>query len=320
MIGLLPDKSGLKSTVSNEVLYLKLSGPKDHHLSSIDISCIFKRTTSGVTTKADMEMVEGIVYNYMKTPCYVMLVVVLANVYIATHKILEKAEDVDREGTRTLGILTKADIVDKGVEKNMIYLVEGRIFSSNWVGMSFAMLVKQNFRSPGFFDQKAPWNGFAKDKVGIKSFQSRLQEIFADDTGREIPQVRSPAHLSNDTYQTGENCNYQKIECVPVKLSGSRPEASDMNRTKQVFDGNRHGISKVFRRSIVVHTDASIFLTRIRCFGLQTLWSTAAMRCPTLSQRNDIPFFSRPGRPKRIPKRNPAALTIPTSLILVSLL
>ncbi len=255
MIGLVPDKSGLKSTFSNEVLYLKLSGPKDLHLSIIDISCIFKRTTSGVTTKADIEIVEGIVYNYMKNPCYVMLVVVPANVYIATHKILEKAEDVGGEGTRTLGMLTNTDIVNKGVEKNMIYLVGGRIFSSNQVGMSFAMLVKQNFRSPGFFDQKAPWNGFAKDKVGIKSFQSRLQEMFADDTSREIPQVRSPAHLSNDTYETGGNCNYQKIECVPVKLSGSRREASDMNRTKQVFDRNRHGISKVSRRSIVVQPE-----------------------------------------------------------------
>lgn len=102
MIGLVPDGSGLKSTFSNEVLYLKVSGPKDHPLSVIDVSSIFKRTTSGVTTKPDMEMVEGMVYKYMKNPRYVMLVVVPANVYIATHKILKKAEDVDREGTRTL--------------------------------------------------------------------------------------------------------------------------------------------------------------------------------------------------------------------------
>lgn len=164
----------------------------------------FKRTTSGVTTKADMEMVEGMVYNYMKNPCYVMLVVVPANFYIATHNMLKKAEDVDREGTRTLGVLMKPDIDHVLFHTFVDYLVEGRILGSNLVGMSFAMLVKQNFRGPGF-DQKAPWNGLAKDKVGIKSFQIRSQEIFTDDTRREFPQVKSPAHLNSDTYGIGEN-------------------------------------------------------------------------------------------------------------------
>jgi len=217
VIGPVPDESGLKDTFSNEVLYLKVSGPKDHHLSVIDVSSIFKRTTSGVTINADMEMVQGMVYNYMKNPRYMMLVVVPANVYIATHMILKKAEDVDREGTRTLGVLKKPDIVDKGVEKNMTYLVEGRILGSNLVGMSFAMLVKQNFRSPGFFDQKAPWNGLAKAEVVIKSFQIRLQEIFADDTRSKVPQVRSPAYLNNDTYEIGEKLRLLKDLVRPSK-------------------------------------------------------------------------------------------------------
>jgi len=33
---------------------------------------------------------------------------------------------VDPDGIRTLGVLTKPDLVDKGAEKNVIDLVEGR--------------------------------------------------------------------------------------------------------------------------------------------------------------------------------------------------
>jgi hypothetical protein len=56
----------------------------------IDVPGIFKRTTPGVTTKSDMEMVERMVYGYMRNPRSVMLTVVPANVDIATQEILEK--------------------------------------------------------------------------------------------------------------------------------------------------------------------------------------------------------------------------------------
>lgn len=121
-MGLVSDDPGAKSTFSNDVL--RLSGPKEDHLTIIDVPGIFKRTTSGVTTKSDREMVEGMVHNYMTNPRCEMLVVVPANVDIATQEILKKAEDIDPDGIRTLEVLTKPDLVDKGAEQNVIDLVE----------------------------------------------------------------------------------------------------------------------------------------------------------------------------------------------------
>ena len=65
-----------KSVFSGDVLRLEIAGPKKDHLSVIDVPGIFKRTTAGVTTKSDMEMVERIVHGYMKNPRSVMLTVV----------------------------------------------------------------------------------------------------------------------------------------------------------------------------------------------------------------------------------------------------
>ena len=42
--------------------------------------------------------------------------VVPANVDIATQEIIQMAEDADPHGLRTLGVLTKPDLVDKGAE------------------------------------------------------------------------------------------------------------------------------------------------------------------------------------------------------------
>ena len=125
-MSLMPDETRSKSIFSGDALRLEIAGPKEDHLSVINVPGIFKRTTSGVTTKSDMEMVERIVHGYMKNPRSVMLNVVSANVDIATQDILEKAEEVDHECIRTLGVLTKPDLVDKGAEKNVIDLVEGR--------------------------------------------------------------------------------------------------------------------------------------------------------------------------------------------------
>ena len=58
-MGLVTDDSGLKSTFSNDKLRLEITGPNEDHLTVIDVPGIFKRHISGLTTKADIEMVEG---------------------------------------------------------------------------------------------------------------------------------------------------------------------------------------------------------------------------------------------------------------------
>jgi len=48
-------------TFSGDVLCLEVCGPEPKHLSVIDVPGIFKKTTSGVTSKADIQMVDTMV-------------------------------------------------------------------------------------------------------------------------------------------------------------------------------------------------------------------------------------------------------------------
>ena len=209
-MGLVADEPGSKSVFSSDVLRLEIAGPKEDHLSVIDVPGIFKRTTPGVTTKSDMEMVERMVYGYMRNPRSVMLTVVPANVDIATQEILEKAEEVDPDGIRTLGVLTKPDLMDKGAEKNVIDLVEGRKhqLKLGWHVLRNASQQELDKRvadrddtERSFFAGQSPWNSLDKERVGIASFRDRLQEILADHIRREFPKVRvstSLRDLDND--------------------------------------------------------------------------------------------------------------------------
>lgn len=187
-------------TFSNDVLRLEIAGPDQDHFSVIDVPGIFKRTTQGVTTKEDMSMVNNMVQEYMSNPRSVILTVIPCNVDIATQEILERAEDIDPEGIRTFGILTKPDLVDKGSEGAVISLVEGK---SHQLRLGWHLLrnpgqaelkaapTKRNDLEIDFFTKSHPWNALDVGKMGIGSLRLRLQEILGDHIRREFPKVRT---------------------------------------------------------------------------------------------------------------------------------
>ncbi|EEP79836.1 predicted protein [Uncinocarpus reesii 1704] len=187
-----------KNTFSEDIR-LEVSGPDQEHFSVTDIPGIFRKTTPGVTTKADRTMVDRMVREYMENPRSVMLTIIPPNVDIATQDILEWAEEVDPDGLRTLGVLTKPDLVDEGAESAVIDLLDGRSHQLRFgwhvlKNPSQAQLVDQRHSrhelENEFFTSKAPWNRVSRDKAGVHSLRTRLQEIMADHIRREFPKVK----------------------------------------------------------------------------------------------------------------------------------
>jgi len=199
-MGVGPAKGTAQSAFSKDVLVLEIAGPSQEHFSVIDVPGTFKRTTQGLTTKDDIALVDNMVQGYMANPRSVMLVVVPCNADIATQEVVELAEDLDPDGDRTLGILTKPDLVDKGAENDVIKLIEGKQhrLKLGWHLLrnpGQAELLDQtktrNAIEEAFFNQVGPWNTLDKEKVGVKSLRCRLQEILAIHIRREFPKVRS---------------------------------------------------------------------------------------------------------------------------------
>lgn len=188
-----------KRTFSADVLRLEVSGPNQEHFSIIDVPGIFKRTTHGVTTKEDRSMVDLMVRGYMENPRSVMLTVIPCNVDIATQEILERAEEVDPAGIRTLGVLTKPDLADKGTEHGVVDLVEGRrhqlhlgwhlLRNPGQSDLDNPISSRQNIERE-FFATESPWNQLGRDKIGVHALRTRLQDIMAHHIRREFPKVR----------------------------------------------------------------------------------------------------------------------------------
>lgn len=187
-----------KPTFSNDVLRLEIAGPDQEHLSVIDVPGIFKSTTEGVTTKADIQLVRSMVKSYMDNPRSVMLAVVPANVDVATQEILELAAESDVHGDRTLGVLTKPDLVDRGTEPNVVNLVEGRTRPIKLGWHIIRNPGQKDLQNPAldrndlegqFFRSTAPWSSIEKEKVGVDSLRLRLKEVLSLLVKREFPKA-----------------------------------------------------------------------------------------------------------------------------------
>src|SRR5271156_2905273 len=111
-LGPWPEPEPGQMTFSNDVLKIELCGPNRQNLSIIDIPGIFRAPTPGVTTKADMLLVETMVRDWITDERTIILAVIPAPTDIATQSILTMAEEVDPQGLRTLGVFTKPDLVD----------------------------------------------------------------------------------------------------------------------------------------------------------------------------------------------------------------
>lgn len=143
----------------------------------------------------------------------VILAVIPANVDIATQEILEMAEELDVKGERTLGVLTKPDLVDKGAEPAVVDIIEGKSHALNlgWCvvrnpgqqalvnSLSDASTNDRHVAEKAFFKSEQPWSSISKDRTGIEALRTRLVEILAEMIKREFPRVRfvRTLHKSN---------------------------------------------------------------------------------------------------------------------------
>ena len=196
-MGVSSQPDNLKSTFSNDVFRLEICGPDEDHLSVIDVPGIFKNTMPGLTSKTDIHLVRNMVLEYMRNPRSIMLTVVPANVDIATQEIIELAREHDPDGQRTLGVLTKPDLVDKGAEQRVLDLLHGEdlILKHGW--FLVRNLGQHELQEGGIdrnaaedaFGRKEPWSSISPDRYGINSLRLRLQEAVIDNARKSFSQV-----------------------------------------------------------------------------------------------------------------------------------
>ncbi|KAF2427246.1 interferon-induced GTP-binding protein Mx2 [Tothia fuscella] len=166
---------------SEDVLKIETWGPSEDYLTVIDVPGIFRSLTEGVMTKED------IVLNSRT----VILAVIPANVDIATQEILSFAEEYDQSGERTLGVLTKPDLVkERSAQEVVCSVMMGR---KKRLALGYHIVRNRGADESEVFDyhtaehifHENPWDKLPRDRVGEfpdlrREIQKQLEDCQRD--------------------------------------------------------------------------------------------------------------------------------------------
>ncbi|KAG7999384.1 Interferon-induced GTP-binding protein Mx [Nibea albiflora] len=120
------EMAGIGVGISDDLISLVIASPDVPDLTLIDLPGIAR-----VAVKDNQRTLETrikrLIQKFIKKQETISLVVVPCNVDIATTEALKMAQEVDPDGERTLGILTKPDLVDKGTEETVVDIVHNDV-------------------------------------------------------------------------------------------------------------------------------------------------------------------------------------------------
>ncbi|XP_020488752.2 interferon-induced GTP-binding protein Mx isoform X2 [Labrus bergylta] len=118
--------AGKGAGISDELISLEIASPDVPDLTLIDLPGITRVAVKGQSTDIG-DQIKRLIQKFINRQETISLVVVPCNVDIATTEALKMAQEVDPDGGRTLGILTKPDLVDKGTEGTVLDVVHNDV-------------------------------------------------------------------------------------------------------------------------------------------------------------------------------------------------
>ncbi|KAK9952341.1 hypothetical protein ABG768_018186, partial [Culter alburnus] len=112
--------------ICEELITLEVMSPDVCDLTLIDLPGIARVPVKGQPEDIGNQ-IKRLIMKFVEKPETINLVVVPCNTDIATTEALKMAQEVDPEGKRTIAILTKPDLIDKGTEKNILDIVHNKV-------------------------------------------------------------------------------------------------------------------------------------------------------------------------------------------------
>ncbi|KAM4587556.1 interferon-induced GTP-binding protein Mx isoform 1-T1 [Odontesthes bonariensis] len=120
------EMAGVGVGISDDLISLEIASPDVPDLTLIDLPGIARVAVKGQPENIG-DQIKRLIQKFITKQETISLVVVPCNVDIATTEALMMAQQVDPDGERTLGILTKPDLVDKGTEETVVEIVHNEV-------------------------------------------------------------------------------------------------------------------------------------------------------------------------------------------------
>lgn len=210
------------SAFSKDILRVEISGPSQPQLTIVDLPGLI-HSESKSQTAHDVDLVTVLVKSYMKNPRSIILAVVSAKNDFANQIVLKRAREVDPEGLRTLGIITKPDTLLGGSESEAVFVSLARNeqveFKLGW------HVVKNQDLGRGEFDPKkrdreeveyfeiSSFNTLPAGSKGVSRLRQRLSKVLFNQIRRQLP------NLIGDIEQGSASCEAALEKLGPARAA-----------------------------------------------------------------------------------------------------
>ncbi|CAG8546416.1 11428_t:CDS:10 [Acaulospora colombiana] len=116
--------AGQNKGISRSPIHLKIYSPNVLNLTLVDLPGLTKIPVGDQPTDIEKQT-RNLILDYITKPNSIVLAVSPANVDLVNSESLKLAKQVDPEGKRTIGVLTKLDLMDAGT--NALEILTGRV-------------------------------------------------------------------------------------------------------------------------------------------------------------------------------------------------
>lgn len=187
-------ETGTGVCVTDKPINLKIYSPNVVNLTLIDLPGI-TRNPVGDQPRNIEEILRNMVVRFIREPSCIIMAVTAANTDLALSDAIQLAKEYDPTGERTIGVITKVDIMDRGTDASEIF--EGRVIplKLGYVGVINRSQSDIDTRK----DMHRQWEDERRffqtyypqysNRMGTQYLRERLNELLVSHISASLPEI-----------------------------------------------------------------------------------------------------------------------------------
>ncbi|KAF6262011.1 P-loop containing nucleoside triphosphate hydrolase protein [Scenedesmus sp. NREL 46B-D3] len=202
--------AGLASASADElqftrnVVVLEITGA-DVDLALIDLPGIIQ--TEQADNGSNVELVQQLVKHYISSTRAIIVATITCKDDIDNQLIVQLAREADKDGRRTIGVLTKADMIEPGTHHTWLPVLQGESYplrlgyyvvinpsqqdlNSNMTAAEAAAKEAEFFKADAFFSSDPRLGRAARGRCGVDALRAQLSRQLVQLTQRELPGMK----------------------------------------------------------------------------------------------------------------------------------
>uniref|UniRef100_A0AAR2IVL9 Interferon-induced GTP-binding protein Mx n=1 Tax=Pygocentrus nattereri TaxID=42514 RepID=A0AAR2IVL9_PYGNA len=239
------EMAGVGVGISDDLISLEITSADVPDLTLIDLPGIARVAVKGQPEDIG-DQIKRLIRKFITKQETISLVVVPCNVDIATTEALKMAQVEDPNGERTLGILTKPDLVDKGTEETVVDIVHNEI-----INLTKGYMIVRCRGQKEIMDRLSLTDAMEKEKAFFKDHAQfsklydegkatipKLAEKLTLELVNHIERIEKEVNAYEEKYRGRELpgfINYKTFE-VMVKEQIKKLEEPAIRKLKEVSD------------------------------------------------------------------------------------